>query len=180
MRFWSPECATLMYSSGMPVGRLIWWTEWQAAVEQHALGGVNSHPATRKPRHHAVTAIRTAFSIIRNVTLNGIPYRYQTRYISNRFFGLGILKCFSNRTKLNSSVNTVYHFCLHQCSIWTFRNAGILFKSETRMYRQKNVTLSECSIIDKCRYEIREQKEVRYGVPAHFEYLFARQNWRTW
>jgi hypothetical protein len=49
-----------------------------------------------------------------------------------------------------------------QCSKWKFRSAGIFLKSETSIYRQKKwKKINGSSVyIDKCPYEIQEQKEV--------------------
>jgi hypothetical protein len=49
-----------------------------------------------------------------------------------------------------------------QCWKWKSRSAGILFESETRTYRQKNVKIYIDTVyIDKYRYEIQVQKEVQ-------------------
>jgi hypothetical protein len=56
-----------------------------------------------------------------------------------------------------------------QSSKWKFRRAGVLLKSELRIYHHKRRKM-DMMYIDKCPYEIWERKTFQYGIPTHFEH----------
>jgi hypothetical protein len=68
---------------------------------------------------------------------------------------------------------------LKQYSKYKFISGGILLKSETKIYCQKNGKIYMYVVsTDTYRYEIQEQKKIRYGIPAYtgpFRKLFLRQ-----
>jgi hypothetical protein len=70
----------------------------------------------------------------------------------------------SNGLDCNSQVRSVNK--KSQCSKWKFRSAGIILKSETKIYRQKNEKWIYYAIVS-ASMKFRNKNKFRYVIPAY-------------